>query len=133
MEKKFFTPIGCQLLQNCPQNCAEIIPEAVHKIVSVEKLNVPAMKSYVVWKSLFETFLQSRSLWKTRQPDNKIDWSTLKSLICRRAWLLQFFRFFCHPARRFPPCSFIPSCLLRNLPNWLLLTILMVIFSLFVY
>ena len=43
--KKFFRPIGCQSLQNCPQNCAEIIPEAVHKIVSVEQLNVPAMES----------------------------------------------------------------------------------------
>ena len=46
--KKFFRPIGCQSLQNCPQNWgnfAEIIPEGVHKIVSVEQLNVPAMKS----------------------------------------------------------------------------------------
>ena len=59
--------------------------------------------------------------------------------------LASIFQIFCHPARRFSACLFNksekyflpahlfhPACLAFS-PNWLLLTILMVIFSLLVY
>ena len=37
----------------------------------------------LVWKSFLDTILQSRSLWKTRQTDSKIDWPMRLQLVLR--------------------------------------------------
>ena len=93
---------------SCPQNClCRKIKCSCH-----EKL---------VWNFFLDTILQSRSLWKTKQTDNKIDLSTLKSLIEEPA-RLNFSNFFATLVEDFQPARLIN---LKNISSLLVYSVLL--------